>query len=70
VSPTQATLSGAAAALIGLVAFAAVALTVGWQFIRHGTVMAHEGAHAVFWSLAFRQVSGIELNQDATGGTT
>lgn len=68
-SPTHATLSGAAAALIGLVAFAAVALTAGWQFIRHGTVMAHEGAHAVFGSLAFRQVSGIELKADASGGT-
>jgi hypothetical protein len=31
--------------------------------------MAHEGAHAVFGSLAFRQVSGIELNMDATGAT-
>ena len=63
------TLSGAAAALIGLVALAVVAPIAGWQFIRHGTVMAHEGAHAVFGSLAGRKISGIELNADATGGT-
>ena len=68
-SPTHAALSGAVAVLIGLVALAAVALTAGWQFIRHGTVMAHEGAHAVFGSLAGRKVSGIKLNADATGGT-
>ena len=60
------TLSGAAAAMIGLVALAPIA---GWQFIRHGTVMAHEGAHAVFGSLAGRKISGIALNADATGGT-
>jgi Peptidase M50B-like len=63
------TLSGAAAALIGLVALAVVAPIAGWQFIRHGTVMAHEGAHAVFGSLAGRKISGIALNPDATGGT-
>ena len=63
------TLSGAAAAMIGLVALAVVAPIAGWQFIRHGTVMAHEGAHAVFGSLAGRKISGIELNSDATGGT-
>ena len=63
------TLSGAAAAMIGLVALAVVAPIAGWQFIRHGTVMAHEGAHAVFGSLAGRKISGIALNADATGGT-
>ena len=63
------TLSGAAAALTGLVALAVVAPIAGWQFIRHGTVMAHEGAHAVFGSLAGRKISGIELNGDASGGT-
>jgi len=63
------TLSGAAAAMIGLVALAVVAPIAGWQFIRHGTVMAHEGAHAVFGSLAGRKISGIRLNADATGGT-
>lgn len=68
-SSSQGTLSGAAAAAVGLATFGAVALDVGWQIIRHGTVMAHEGAHAVFGSLFSRDVSGIELNSDATGGT-
>ena len=63
------TLSGAAAALTGLVALAVVAPIAGWQFVRHGTVMAHEGAHAVFGSLAGRKIGGIELNADASGGT-
>ena len=68
-SVTHATLSGAAAALVGLAAFGAVAMDAGWQFVRHGTVMAHEGAHAALGSLAFRGVSGITLNADATGAT-
>jgi len=63
------TLSGAAATLIGLVALAVVAPIAGWQFIRHGSTMAHEGAHAVFGSLAGRKIGGIELNADSTGGT-
>ncbi|HWM96654.1 MAG TPA: M50 family metallopeptidase [Streptosporangiaceae bacterium] len=68
-SLTPATLSGSAAMVTGLVAFAAVATDAGWQFIRHGTVMAHEGAHAVFVSLLFRRFDGIDLNADATGET-
>ena len=66
---THAPLPGGAAAVVELAAFGAVALDAGWQLIRHGTVMAHEGAHAVFGSLLFRNVSGIQLNADATGGT-
>jgi hypothetical protein len=69
VSLTHAPLSGAAAAVVGLVTFGAVAMDAGWQFVRHGTVMAHEGAHALLGSLLFRRVSGITLNGDATGGT-
>ena len=68
-SVTQAWLSGPAAAAAGLVAFGVVALDAGWRFLRHGTVMAHEGGHAVLGSLLFRDVSGIKLNRDATGGT-
>ena len=68
-SLTQAPLSAAAATVTGLAAFAAVAMDAGWQFVRHGTVMAHEGAHAVLGSLAFRKVSGVTLNADATGAT-
>jgi Peptidase M50B-like len=68
-SSSQATLSAEAAVAVGLASFGAVAAGVGWQVIRHGTVMAHEGAHAVFGSLLSRNISGIELNSDATGGT-
>jgi hypothetical protein len=63
-------LSGAAASAVGLVSLAAVAIDMGWRVIRHGTVMAHEGAHAIFGSLLSRNVSGIALHSDATGGTT
>jgi hypothetical protein len=54
---------------VGLVAFGVVALDAGWRFVRHGTVMAHEGAHAMVGSLLFRRIDGIMLNPDATGGT-
>lgn len=67
--PAQAPLSGSAAAVVGLVALALVVTSLGWRVIRHGTVMAHEGAHAVVGSLLLRKVSGIELHRDATGGT-
>jgi hypothetical protein len=66
---TQPPLSAAAAVLIGLAALVLLVLDVGWRVVRHGTVMAHEGAHAVVGSLLFRNVSGIELHADATGGT-
>ena len=69
VSLTQVPMSGLAAAVTGLVVFGAVVLDVGWRLLRHGTVMAHEAAHAVVGSLLFRNVSGIELNRDATGST-
>jgi hypothetical protein len=36
--------SAAAATVTGLAAFATVAMDAGWQFVRHGTVVAHEGA--------------------------
>jgi hypothetical protein len=55
--------------LVGLAALVVIVLDVGWRIIRHGTVMAHEGAHAVLGSLLFRNVSGIELHADATGAT-
>jgi Peptidase M50B-like len=62
---TQAPLSGAAAAAVGLATLGVVVMSAGWQVIRHGTVMAHEGAHAVADSLLGRQVDHIELNFDA-----
>jgi Peptidase M50B-like len=62
-------LSGTAAAAVGLFALGVVTADAGWRFVRHGTVMAHEGAHAVIGSLLFRGVFGIYLNSDASGGT-
>jgi Peptidase M50B-like len=65
VSMTQASLSGPVAAAVGLAAFGVVVLDLGWQVVRHGAVMAHEGAHAVTDSLLGRQVDYIKLNFDA-----
>ncbi len=67
---TQTPLSGSTAVLVGLGAFAVVAFDVTWQVIKYGTVMAHEGAHAVLDSLLFREWDGTELNlPDAEGRT-
>ena len=55
-------MSGPAAVVVGLVTFGVVVTDAGWQIVRHGTVMAHEGAHAVADSLLGRQVDFIELN--------
>jgi hypothetical protein len=65
VSMTQTTLPAPAAAAVGLAALGVVVTDVGWQVVRHGTVMAHEGAHAVADSLLGRQVDYIELNFSA-----
>ncbi len=62
-------LSGTAAAAVGLLALGVVTADAGWRFVRHGTMMAHEGAHAVMGSLLFRGVFEIYLDSDATGGT-
>ena len=67
---TQTPLSGSAAALVGLAAFGVVTFDVTWQVIKYGTVMAHEGAHAVLVSLLFREFDGMEFKyEDAEGGT-
>jgi peptidase M50B-like protein len=55
--------------LIGLGAFAAVAINATWQIVRHFTVMAHEGAHAVLGSLMGRGIDGVTINTKAEGGT-
>ena len=65
VSMTQVPLSGPATAAVGLAAFGVVVTDVGWQVVRHGAVMAHEGAHAVADSLLGRQVDYIKLNFSA-----
>jgi hypothetical protein len=69
VTTTQVPLSGGAAALIGLAALAVTVLDAGWLILRHGTVMAHEGAHAAMSAVLFRKVSRIKLNMDASGAT-
>jgi Peptidase M50B-like len=69
VTATQVPLSGAAAMLIGLAALAITVIDSFWLVLRHGTVMAHEGAHAAASVLLFRKVSRIGLNMDATGVT-
>ena len=61
----QAPLSGPAAATVGLAAFGVVVTDAGWQVVRHGAVMAHEGAHAVADSIMGRQVDYIKLNYSA-----
>jgi hypothetical protein len=69
VTGTQVPLSAVAAMLIGLAALAAVVIDAFWLVIRHGMVMAHEGAHAAASALLFRKISRIGLNMDATGVT-
>jgi hypothetical protein len=69
VSLTQVPLSGVAAALIGVGALVVTSVDIGWRIIRHGAVMAHEGAHAVVGSLLAHHVTGVKLNRDATGST-
>jgi Peptidase M50B-like len=69
VSIAQPTLPGATAALIGVAALGLVAFDAGWQVVRHFTVMAHEGAHALIGLLLFRNIGGIVLHRGATGAT-
>jgi hypothetical protein len=66
---TQAPLPGAEAALIGLAGFGLLLLDAGWRIVRHLTVMAHEGAHALVAALLLRDFDGIELDAKAGGGT-
>jgi Peptidase M50B-like len=62
---TQAPLSSPAVVAVGLASLTVVVIDAGWQVMRHATVMAHEGAHAVADSLLGRQVDYIKLNFDA-----
>jgi peptidase M50B-like protein len=40
-----------------------------WELVRHVTVMAHEGAHAVVGSCQGRRVQGVRLEPNGDGGT-
>jgi peptidase M50B-like protein len=69
VSLTQVPLSGPEAAVIGVGALIAVTLDLTWALVVYGQLMAHEGAHGVIGSLLFHRVTGVKLNDDATGET-
>jgi hypothetical protein len=68
-SMTQAPLSGADAVLIGLGAFVLTAADLGWRFLRHGSAIAHEGAHALVAGLLLHHVAHVKLNANGTGET-
>ena len=55
--------------VLGLVALAAVVISVSWSLVRHIDVIAHEGAHALIGSSVGYQVRGVWLYQDGTGKT-
>ena len=69
VSTAQVVLPGSTATVVGLAALGVVAFNAGWLVVRHLTVMAHEGAHALTGLVLFRPAHGIRLRSDATGGT-
>jgi hypothetical protein len=66
---TQAPLPAGTAAFIGVAALGVIVPAAGWQVVRHFTVMAHEGAHAVVGFFLFRSIRGVSLYADGTGGT-
>jgi Peptidase M50B-like len=66
---TQAPLSGTETVFIGVVVSAVVIASATWPLVQHFQVMAHEGMHGIVGSLSGRTVAGIELRDNATGGT-
>lgn len=68
-SMTQTPLSGGAAVLIGVVALAVVAVEATWAVVEHIDTMAHEGAHAIIYSLSGRGVKSIKIELNANGKT-
>ena len=66
---TQVPLSGTEAAVIGVGAFIAVTLDLGWALIQYGQVLAHEGAHGVIGSLFFLRVTGVTIDTGSSGAT-
>jgi hypothetical protein len=57
------------AILVGLAAFAVVALQGLWEIAQHFNTIAHEGAHALVRFGAGQRITGIELNANGTGLT-
>ena len=66
---TQTPLSGVAVVLIGLVMLAVVAVEATWAVVSQIDTMAHEGAHAIFYSLSGRGVQSIKIKANADGAT-
>ena len=66
---TQTPLSGVAAVLIGLVVLAVVAVEATWAVVGHIDTMAHEGAHAIMFSLSGRGVKSIKIKPNADAET-
>jgi hypothetical protein len=69
-SGVQLPLSASAAVLVGLAALAVVTIQGLWLVVRHVSLIAHEGAHAVVGSSFGGQVRGMKLNRNGTGVTT
>jgi hypothetical protein len=65
----QAQLPAGASLLIGVAALGAVTLSAVWMIVRHVSVIAHEGAHAVMGSGTGQQITSLRLNRDGTGAT-
>jgi Peptidase M50B-like len=62
-------LSGSMAVLVGLAAFAAVALQGLWGVAQHVNTIAHEGTHAIVGFGAGNKITKVELKPDGTGRT-
>jgi hypothetical protein len=68
-SLTQVPLSEAETVVIGVGALIAVTLDLTWALVVYGMLMAHEGAHGVIGSVLFNRVTGVRLEENATGST-
>ncbi len=55
--------------LLAVVALGTVVVPASWLLVRHVSVIAHEGAHAVTGSGLGHKVAGIRLQPDGTGAT-
>jgi hypothetical protein len=65
-----AVLPGAVAVLIGLAVLVIVVVPFLWLVAEHFATMAHEGAHACLASLLGFTLTGVTLEQDASGMTS
>ena len=65
----QVPLSDTETVLIGLAVAVVVVIPATWRLTGHFHVMAHEGMHGTVGSLSGHRITGIELNDDATGST-